>query len=208
MIDWLLDWVFPKRCLGCRRWDTWLCAACCTAITKPGDVSAKGIYQIPQGIQFLYYLNKYQTTPLLQKSIQELKYGYIKEIGTLLGKQLCQQVSVEYDYVIPIPLHRRRLRERGFNQSDVIAQQLKMPVLPALQRIHYTPPQAQLNRAQRLTNVAQSFRITPKHQNQLKGARTLLVDDVYTTGTTMNTCAALLYQAGARHVDGAVLALD
>lgn len=206
MFNWLLDCVFPKRCIGCGQWDCYLCVQCLKTVNSAS--LHRNTYTQTTGIQYLFFLNTYQDHPLLQKAIHELKYGFIKELGIVLGKELAKHVPHHYDYVIPIPLHKRRLRERGFNQSAIIAKQLSIPLLPGLHRKHYTTPQAQLNREQRLTNVQQAFAIVSNFSIQLHGAHILLVDDVYTTGTTMNTCATLLYQFGAQHVDGAVLALD
>lgn len=202
MFNWLLDWIFPKQCIGCTQWDTWLCQSCLNKCIRPSQAKKS------HGIKNLYYLNNYQDQPILQKSIHELKYSGIKDLGVTLGQELAKFIPHHYNYVIPIPLHRRRWRERGFNQSAVIAAQLGIPLLPALQRVRYTTPQAQLNRDQRLNNLQRAFAIVPSYQPHLQQAHILLVDDVYTTGTTMNTCAAMLYQSGTQHVDGAVLALD
>ncbi len=207
MFTWLLDFLFPKQCLGCNQWDTWLCKMCVAKISAPGKVVP--VEQPNPRINTLYYLNQYQTSPLLQQAIQILKYHYIQELGIPLGQALAQYLPAHhYDYAVPIPLHRRRQRLRGFNQSTVIAQQFSLPILEAVLRQNYTAPQAKLNRQQRLTNLQLAFIINPIYQSQLQGANLLLVDDVYTTGSTMASCAHLLYQAGANLVDGAVLAID
>jgi len=112
------------------------------------------------------------------------------------------------DLVAPVPLHPRRLCERGFNQSLELARGLAalsgLPLAPqALTRTRHTVPQVRLERAQRLTNLRGAFAADPA---QVSGRRVLLVDDVTTTGTTLRECATALLAAGASGVDITVLA--
>ena len=116
------------------------------------------------------------------------------------------------DLVIPVPLHRRRLRQRGFNQAHVLAEEALRAGLfasrtilapRALHRLLETPPQTQLSRAARLGNLRSAFEADPE---RVKGRTVLLVDDVMTTGATIEACARALKRAGARRVDGVVVA--
>lgn len=110
----------------------------------------------------------------------------------------------DYDNIIPVPLHILRLRWRGFNQSLIFAraigQRIKVPVDPwLLSRTRPTPPQTKLSREDRRANVRGAFQVhTPV---RVKGKRLLLVDDVYTSGATVEECARTLYQSEARSVD-------
>ena len=117
-----------------------------------------------------------------------------------------------YDLLIPVPLHPRRLRERGFNQAHLLSAGLMRRgvfapwtrLAPrALARIRETPPQTRLPRRQRRANLHGAFRAIPV---MVRGRSVLLVDDVMTTGTTLDVCARALMRAGARVVDGIVVA--
>jgi ComF family protein len=107
------------------------------------------------------------------------------------------------DAVVPVPLHRRRLRDRGFNQSDDLARGLGLPILVALRRTRNTPPQVDLPAATRRTNVRDAF-VIARDGNSVSGALAngiiVLVDDVTTTGATLEACARVLRRAGAREV--------
>ena len=113
------------------------------------------------------------------------------------------------DGIIPVPLHPRRLREREYNQAHLLAhrlgQELGIPlILASLLRIRPTPPQTSLPKKARLTNLRKAFSVTSPAL--IKGQRILLVDDVFTTGTTLHECAKTLRQAGSGPVYGLTLA--
>jgi ComF family protein len=117
--------------------------------------------------------------------------------------------TFDYDAIVPVPLHLSRLRWRGFNQAVVLAKPLAAqracPIRPmALERLRPTPPQVGLGGDERRRNVANAFRIRPGWSPT--GTRVLLVDDIYTTGATVEECAKVLRRGGARAVDIAVLA--
>jgi predicted amidophosphoribosyltransferase len=102
-----------------------------------------------------------------------------------------------------VPLHRRRLRERGFNQSDDLARGLGLPILVALRRPQNTPPQVDLPAATRRTNVRDAFVVAREGgtgSGALADSILVLVDDVTTTGATLEACARALRRAGAREV--------
>jgi len=206
LLQFLLDCIFPKHCLGCRQWDNWLCPTCRQTCFTP---DRRGKRTLPHAsIGRLYYLGHYQST-LLKQAISAMKYDGVKELATLFGEKLRSLVPVhDYNYVIPVPLHRRRLCERGFNQSTLLSVALDIPLVPILQRTVYTPAQAKLERIKRLANLTGVFNYDPTVDIELSNSSVLLVDDVYTTGTTMNSCAQLLLAAGCRKVDGAVIAFN
>lgn len=114
--------------------------------------------------------------------------------------------------IVPVPLHRRRLWQRRFNQSALLAQRLSQlmntPCLPdALLRTRPTPPQTGLSGSERRRNLRNAFSANPRHADALKGRVILLVDDVFTTGTTARACTHTLLKAGAAGVHVAVFAL-
>ncbi|MBI4358842.1 MAG: ComF family protein [Candidatus Omnitrophica bacterium] len=108
--------------------------------------------------------------------------------------------------IIPVPLDSRRARERGFNQALIIAKMLKRtdkkntpPIVPLLRKVKKTLPQSQLRREERLNNLAGAFTI--RKQRGIRGKQILLVDDIFTTGSTINECTKVLKEAGADRVD-------
>ncbi len=114
-----------------------------------------------------------------------------------------------YDLLIPVPLHRSRLRQRGFNQTVILGNILKKKYhLPLhtniLQRTAHTLPQVTLPVKARKVNMRNAFKV--KESQSVEGKTILLLDDVYTTGATMNECARILKKSGASRVDGFVIA--
>jgi ComF family protein len=112
------------------------------------------------------------------------------------------------DVVVPVPLHAKRERKRGYNQSSLLARHLSRKkgwrlLTNGLQRFRYTPPQTGLGRSERLQNVQRAFRADPK---QVAGSRILLVDDVVTSGATLAASAEALLEAGAASVSAYCLA--
>jgi ComF family protein len=101
-----------------------------------------------------------------------------------------------------VPLHSARLREREFNQADVLARLLARragaPVLAALRRIRYTTTQTRLDREERMQNLRNAFRV--RQTSRVSGSHLILVDDVFTTGSTVEECARVLKRAGAASV--------
>lgn len=112
----------------------------------------------------------------------------------------------EADLLIPVPLHRRKLFNRRYNQAAILAKKLSgLTGIPSdatsLRRIRRTPSQVGLPQHERRANVTSAFAVPPEHRDGLRGKTVLLIDDVITTGSTLNACARTLLDAGAAHVD-------
>src|SRR5690606_39095563 len=147
----------------------------------------------------------------LRKLIHLFKYDQMQPLSVRLGDLLA---SVEprlddVDLVLAAPLHWRRRRDRGFNQAGMLAARAArawgLPFDPiALERTKATPPQAGLTRAERLANVRGAFRV--RNPQAVAGRGIVLVDDVMTTGATLDACARALKRAGARTVTAVTLA--
>ncbi len=144
--------------------------------------------------------------------IYHLKYFGLYSVGEELGNMLARKVSLEakheFDYVIPVPIHNARRRERGYNQSDLIAQsvaaELESTYVPdLLTRKINTSTQTKLNATERRQNISQALHFSGKYD--IVGKRILIVDDVLTTGSTLNECAVILLNNKARLVDVAAL---
>ena len=144
--------------------------------------------------------------------IYGLKYkGYRRigiEYGKWLGEVLVTEKMTDYDYIVPVPIHPARRRERGYNQSDFIARGvneiLKIKIIyDLLKRTKYTFSQTQLSQEERLKNMENVFVLNKKYD--VAGCRILLTDDVLTTGSTLNNCALTLLENKAKQVDIATL---
>ena len=144
----------------------------------------------------------------LRQAVQKFKYGRKVSLGKALGRLMARGCGeflsdCAADVIIPVPLHPRRLRWRGFNQALLLGRQLsrayRIPADPfTLRRIKETPPQTQLNEEERRRNVRGAFALAP--DRSVEGKKVLLVDDVYTSGATVNECSRTLWRAGAEEV--------
>lgn len=203
----LLDILFPIQCLGnCKTWDTWLCDNCTLKIQNSCKIILKN------NLSGLYYLTNYRDE-LIQKLIHQLKYRYAEEIAEILGKQFRGLIDQNFDYIIPIPLHKKRYAERGFNQAELLGKQIIVQThcnaslqTDILFRGKYTHAQAQLSHEERKLNMRNVFMINKKKMDFIKNKKILLVDDVYTTGATMNECAKILKKNNAKEIWGIVVA--
>lgn len=143
--------------------------------------------------------------------IQAFKYAGHQSLGAALAGRMIDHPYLrldDVDFVVPVPLHPWRRVSRGFNQAERLARHLGRPVLHALSRPHWTPPQAGLRAGARHDNIRDAFTLAPRLTTRgrrglratIAGARLLLVDDVVTTGGTLSACARVLREAGARDV--------
>lgn len=222
----VLDWLFPKRCVACGAPEVFVCADCLTQIKSPetdlcflcnSHNGGKGICALCAEQSFLneiYVVGAYSGT-ILEKVIHSLKFNFIEELAKILANLLFDLIKkkdlvtrLKQGFVVPIPLHRRRELERGFNQSALIANGLVDYLAldieaKLLKRIRYTTQQAKLARAERLTNMTDAFQVNAA---ELKDKEVFLIDDVLTTGATLNEAARVLKAAGARKVIALALA--
>jgi ComF family protein len=218
----LLAVVFPSRCLACRHFLAHptrgpLCTACWRALPRHvtplcacgGPCGAarvcarcrRGLGPFSRGAS----LGPFEGT--LRTLIHELKYRGRRRVAARLAEllmarpEVVQVLSAEC-VLLPVPLHPRRRRERGFNQADLLARELGrrsgLPVASALVRRKDTRSQTGLSAAARRANVAGAFAV--RHRPLVAGRRVILVDDVTTTGATVRACAQTLRAAGAAEV--------
>ncbi len=146
----------------------------------------------------------------LQTLIHQFKYEQHRRIGPWLGRALAEaalQVDEirDAEVLVPVPLHRRRQADRGFNQSELLAQGMssRMPgcrLCRPLRRVRYTQVQATLSREERLRNVKGAFALRPSGAEFVAGKMVVLVDDVFTTGSTLAECARVLLDAKPRKI--------
>lgn len=143
----------------------------------------------------------------VKASIHRLKYGNRREYGKAFAQELVRQYGGwirrnGIAAIIPVPLHKKRRRQRGYNQAEIVAEEMgrlmKLPVYSkVLLRCVHTRPQKELNDKERKNNLKKAFKISG---NELQLDYILLVDDIYTTGSTMDGAAETLREAGASHI--------
>ncbi len=140
----------------------------------------------------------------LREVIHALKYDRRRSIAKPLGRLMRESGAAllrEAELVVPVPLHPHRLRDRGFNQADDLARQLGVPVAPLLQRVRHTTSQIELPADRRHQNVRDAFALVPiPDPRSPMAAVIVLVDDVSTTGATLEACARVLKRAGVKEV--------
>jgi ComF family protein len=212
MSNGVLDLFFPKFCLGCKGEGSYLCQDC------KGTLDILRIHQRHKTryLSDLYFALPYQGG-LIKKLILSYKYEpFLKNLSLTLSSLILDHFELLdkrpnfADFcLIPIPLEKRKLRWRGFNQSGEIARELskslKIPFLEnILMKIKTTLPQVELSEKERRENVRGSFFV--KNKDSIKGKKILLVDDIYTTGSTMEEAARILRESGAKEVIGIVIA--
>lgn len=141
----------------------------------------------------------------LREAIHAFKYRPCRALGRPLARWMSANILLKpgIDLVMPVPLHTKRLRQRGFNQSLLLAYGISRAYgqdlsFDNLQRVRFTTPQVRLSGAERIANVSGAFRL--RRPGEVAGRPVLLVDDVYTTGATVNECARVLKEAGADRV--------
>lgn len=197
-------------CLDCVRMarsPAWYCPQCMRSC-QPGN---RCNYGCGRGeLQSLFAFGKHHH-PLIRRALHRLKYGFIESIGVQLGRALgeamLERQLPSVDALIPIPLSPRRLCKRDFNQAVRIAEGVYEQIPGALvrndilQRIRHTKEQARLAREQRFANMADAFCVRAEPPR-----RVVLIDDVATTGATLQACAAALKRAGAQEISACVVA--
>lgn len=156
----------------------------------------------------------------VSSAVHLYKYRFVEDFSRILGDIMLKSIRDSElplpDVIIPIPLHKRRLRWRGFNQSELIAKRISEKITPGfpisiennlLERFRYTHPQMEIkNQAKRRKNIEKAFKIPGDKPELVRNKRILLVDDVATTGATIFECAKTLKKSGASEVFAVVVA--
>lgn len=201
----LSDVVLPRRCAGCRAPGEWLCSSCRDACD-------------PETLSLTPRLAGWSAGTFagpLREALHAFKYGgghgLASELGALVARLVARDLATgtPLDAIVPVPLHRDRVRERGYDQALLLGERIAgscgLPLLPALHRIRRTEPQVALDRTARAGNLGGAF---VGIAGSLRGLRVGLVDDVVTTGVTLGSAAAAARACGARSVRAYVVASD
>ena len=220
-----LSLFFPQACLACQEplvaGERHLCTTCraelpytdyhhLPAAQNPLSRRFWGKLPVVHTLSYLRFLRHGRVQHLLH----QLKYQGQQELGKALGQLYGAELATasfatEFDLIVPVPLHRRKLARRGYNQAESFATGLAA-ALPCpssattLRRTEHTASQTRKNRTERWQNVATVFEVAKPHE--VIGRHVLLVDDVLTTGATLEACGAALLAAGARAVSIATIA--
>lgn len=222
------DLLFPPRCVACDAWGRSFCDACaqqvdpvplpiCSSCGRPQQTTTQrcSLCQQVENQPLTLARAAVLFTHPLRSAVHSLKYKNCPELASSLARYLVAayqqapwpELHPAIDWVVPVPLHRQRLQERGYNQAQLLAEEFAHKVgLPMqsdlLARTRFTTTQVGLNARERQQNVADAFHGAPA----VRAKRILLVDDVFTTGATLSACAEALLTAGASRVYALCLA--
>lgn len=183
-----------------------VCSDCYNTVKTSGDYT----YSAKEPLEAV--VSPFEYDGMIKNAVKRYKFGAQRAFGTVMGKMLYGEISnhpylIGYDLVIPVPLHGERHNERGYNQAEIIAQELskelELPLITdALFRVKKTKRQSMLRGIDRVENVKDAFYA---YDNVVRGKNIILVDDVCTRGETISSCAKALKQAGANRIIGVSL---
>src|SRR5947209_13480016 len=224
--------LYPATCTICGknvRAGEYLCDECdgnlirivapfCQTCSEPFEGSIQSAFTCANCAHRTIYFDAavaaYRGRGIVREVIHEFKYGRKIHLRHLVARWLHAALDDErlcgrrFDVIVSVPLHPARQRERGFNQASLLAELLSaetsIPAKPVLERIRYTTTQTALDRAERMENLHNAFRL--RKNADVRGLRVLLIDDVLTTGSTLSECARVLKRAGALSVLAATAA--
>ncbi len=219
-----LDFVFPPACICCNRLlsvnSQRVCEHCWSSIrrvtrdlplyqeTRTKLVESGAVSELVSEFVF-------EKEGAFQHIAHALKYNGYESVGLELGRRIAQTMdewAIGADGLIPIPLHKVKQRERSYNQAELIARGISkatgIPVrTDVVHRTRYTQTQTQLNLEQRRANMEDAFELNRSSSHSVKGRAFVLVDDVITTGSTIQACSQELMKAGALRIIAASAAL-
>lgn len=227
----LVDLFYPPHCVECggKTEIGWLCVACaatapriaapfCDTCSHPFEGAIRGTFVCPnckdRRFHFSHAAVAHRSDGVVRRLIHRFKYDrqyYLRHIlaGWLSDSLVDERIAREpFDAFVPVPLHPARQREREFNQAQVLARTLAErtghPALDCLRRVKNTRTQTHFDREERMENLRNAFEM--RKTASVHGKRFLLVDDVLTTGSTLDECARVLRAAGATSVRAIVVA--
>ena len=227
----LLDIIFPKYCINCRKLGDFLCSKCFTFLSFDVDkICAVCNFPSFNGFTHPRCKNRYTIDGVFssisykgvaKKMIIKFKYDpYLTGIKKVLSDLFYEGIIQKEEFhkvldssnaiLVPIPLYHARERKRGYNHANILAQEisrkLNMPVIKVLKRIRNTKTQADLGKDERKKNLKDAFEIDSRLASQIKGKQIFLVDDIFTTGSTLLEAGKILKKQGALSVWGLTLA--
>ena len=220
-----LNLLFPQWCVGCGKEGDFICYSCRQSLPRImpplcprcGRPQPSGIL-CPSCVSWQAEIDgirsPFRFDGVMRQAIHQLKYRNLRALAQPLARLLNDYLGTNPmpgEILVPVPLHHKRLRERGYNQSSLLTKELgkliNLPIVDdCLIRQRHAPPQARTSTVdERRSNVAGAFTC---HDGRLQDKQVLLIDDVSTSGATLDACAAALKAAGATSVWGLVLARE
>ena len=208
----IVNFVLPPVCISCEnppeKPNSFLCNACSGKLVLFNNSHPwRDLYISGGNIDGSFSLYKFIKDTPIQHLLHSLKYEKMKSIGNELGRELGKNLPAEikFDYAVPVPLHKAKIRERTYNQSDYICRGINETtgaemMQNLLIRTRYTGSQTKLNKTEREENVRGAFAVNKKFKHFIPGKRIILADDVITTGSTILECARALKENGADYV--------
>ena len=211
LIDWLLELIFPPKCVFCRKLldsgEDLICPKCRKDIkyTQNGGI-LKGNF-FTQCVSPLYYESSVREALLRYKFYQMTVYA--EPFGKLLSECVEEYIEAQVDIISWVPLSRKRLRSRGYDQAqllaEIVSRELGIPCVPVLRKKRHTVQQSRMGGAEkRRANIAGAYEVIDKER--INGKTILLIDDIVTTGSTFAECARTLGKGGADKVFCAAVA--
>ena len=204
-------------CCECRKEAPRIVPPCCHVCSEPYSGEIEAEFTCPKCADRSFHFDcavaSYRSAGPVRELIHQFKYNGKYHLRHVLGAWLADNLADArlqdpFACIVPVLLHPTRYRERGFNQAQVLAELLEkrsgVPVLNALKRIRYTSTQTRLSRDDRIQNLRNAFRM--RKTVDVKQLHVLLIDDVLTTGSTVDECARVLMAAGAASVRVAAVA--
>jgi ComF family protein len=213
----LLDVLMPPACAGCGRSGALLCAGCLRAFDAPFRREDRFVVRdagVVQGDSLTLAVAAFGYRGPVRRSLAALKYTGASRLAPILasaaGPALARLLSISGQAtLVSVPVHRERLRERGYNQAELIARALakdvRLPVAALLERVRPTTKQHRLDRAARLANLRGAFRVAT---SEPMPSGVVVVDDIITTTATVEACASVLREAGVAEVYGFAIARE
>jgi len=232
MLEKILDFIYPRRCISCDQIISaskeHLCdnckiffkyieeamCVCCGGLVRQENVKCRDC--IENDKLFTKNIPIFVYEDLVQDAIYRFKYGKKahlgKGLGSIMAERLFQMPNFleNLDYIVPIPIHRNRMKTRGFNQAELLAKEIsKVSGIPMgknlIVRIRDTAPQSKVSFSGRKNNLKGALEVNKRYA--LENKSILLVDDIYTTGNTLNACCEVLYKVGVKEVRATTLSI-
>ncbi|MCL5268264.1 MAG: ComF family protein [Bacteroidetes bacterium] len=226
IVEAFVNFVYPPTCMTCwrdlRRGEFFICTKCWDSFERVSRTETiiqaiERKFLIDETVDKIDAVFLFEQDPRVRAAVHLLKYGGAERIadkfGLFIAKKIVDDTKLSMcDILAPVPLHPARKRERGYNQSELIAERLSNELQvrhepDLLRRVRHTQSQTMFDAEGRKRNIAGAFSIADRFLGEVKGKKILLVDDVITTGSTIKECAGVLRVNGASEVYGAAAAV-
>lgn len=213
MLEYIKKLVFPTVCGICGKIEN---EALCPICRKKLDLLDKTNIEIMQDKSFSKHAYIFKYEGIIRENLINYKFNeqsYLNETFEniiIKNEKICRFIK-SYDIIIPVPIHKKRYKERGYNQTELIATRIAknlgiQAITDVLIKVKNNKPQSELTKAEREQNIKNVYII--QNKQKIKNKAILIIDDIYTTGNTVNECSKIIKQAGAREIAVLTLAKD